>query len=780
MQIMPTIESALKYHQSGNLIEAERLYRQILSKQPNHIDANHLFGVLAHQVGNHDVAIAYIQTAIKLNPQNPDFYGNLGEAYRLSGKFTEAISNYQKALKLQPHNGKTHYNLGNALQAQENTKANRDRAIAHYQTAISLIPNLAQAHHNLGFLLKQNGEISKAIASYHQAITIDPTYVQALNNLGNALQESGQILEALDIYMKALEIAPNAAEIYNDLGNALQANYDFDRAIAVYQRAIELKADFAEAYYNLGNAYTVRARAEEAESAYRKAILIKHDCADWYVTLGSLLKDQNLLDEAIALFQTALTYEPNLLVAQFKLLLALPILYETPDRINIWRQRFILGLNKLSTSIMTSDLEIAQAVKALKNCTNFYLQYQAQNDLQLQTQYGDLVHRVMAAAYPQYVQPLVHRLRDGSDPQNSGKIRVGFISNYFRNHTVSKLFLGWLQNLNRSQFKIYCYFTGKLPTAGTDPFAQNSDFIYHVPHLDTAIAQIAKDELDILVFTDIGMNPETTQVAALRLAPVQCVAWGHPITSGLPTIDYFLSSDLMEPEDAESHYREQLIRLPNLSISYPKPELPPNPIPRSQFQIPEDAIVYLCCQSLFKYLPQYDYIFAAIAAQVPKAKFVFIYSNNGNYVTHQFQQRLQTAFAEFNDSEEYCLIMPRLNREEYLSLNLISDIFLDTIDWSGGNTTLEAIACNLPVVTLPKQFMRSRHSYAMLKILEITETIANTESEYIDIAVKLGLDPAWRASIVEKMRRERLYDDKACIDALEKFFCNPQKYNSSL
>jgi protein O-GlcNAc transferase len=764
----PTIESAFKYHQAGNLAEAEKLYRQILTKQPQHIDANHLLGVLAHQVGNYAVAISYIQKAIRLNPKNPDFYGNLGEAYRLSGQFGDAIANYQKALQLQPHNGKTHYNLGNALQAQGTI----DQAIAHYQTAITLIPNLAQAHHNLGFLLKQKGEIAHAIAAYGQAIRINPQYVQAFNSLGNALQESGQIVEALDIYMQALEIAPSSAELYNDLGNALQANYDFDRAISVYQKAIALKTDFAEAYYNLGNAYKIRARFEDAEFSYRQAILIKHDCPNWYVTLGDLIKDQNRLDEAIALFQSALTYKPDLLEAQLKIALALPILYQTTDQIIQWRQRFSLGLSSLSNIALDTPEQIKLALQAIQNSTNFYLAYQAQNDLQLQNQYGDLVHRIMAAAYPQYAQPLnLERSR-----KNSGKIRIGFISSYFRNHTVGKLFLGWFQNLDRSQFEIYCYYTGKLPTPATEAFGLASDFIYHLPHLDTAIHQIAHDQLDILVFTDIGMHPETTQIAALRLAPVQCLAWGHPVTSGLPTMDYFLSSDLMEPIGAESHYREQLIRLPNISISYPQLELPQNLpqnlIGRSQFQIPEDAVVYLCCQSLYKYLPKYDYIFVAIAKRVPKAKFIFITSNNGNHVTQQFQQRLQSAFAKLKSSEEYCLIMPRLDRDQYLSLNLSSDIFLDTIDWSGGNTTLEAIACNLPVVTLPKEFMRSRHSYTMLKILETTETIANNESEYIDIAVKLGLDPTWRARIVEKMRTriDYLYNDQVCIQALEKFF----------
>ncbi len=781
MPIAPSLELAFKYHQSGNFLEAERLYLQILSRQPNHVDANHLLGVLAHQVGNHDVAIAYIEKAIKLNPKNPDFYSNLGEAYRLGGQLPEAIGNYQKSLKLQPQNGKTHYNLGNALQAQGST----DRAIAHYQKAIELMPNLAQAHHNLGFLLNQKGEVNQAIAAYREAIRINPNYVKALNSLGNVLQTSGQILESLEIYMRALEIAPDSPEIYNDLGNGLQANYDFDRAISVYQKAIALKPDFAEAYYNLGNAYTIRSRAEEAEACYRQAILIKHNSPDWYITLGVLLKDQNKLAEAIATFHTALIYKPDFVEAQFKILLTLPIIYETSEQVQEWRDRFTLGLNKLANSIPLDTPEhIQEAVKAIQNSTNFYLQYQAQNDLDLQIQYGQLVHRIMSAAYPQFSVPLAVKTCE------TKKIRLGFISSYFRVHTVGKLFLGWLQGIHTStnpnefdnEFEIYCYYTGKLPTPATDGFAAASDFIYHLPHLDTAIKQIAQDQLDILVFTDIGMNPETMQVAALRLAPIQCLAWGHPITSGLPTMDYFLSSDLMEPIGADAHYSEQLIRLPNLSISYPRPEPPQQLIRRAQFQIPEDAVVYLCCQSLYKYLPKYDYIFVEIAKQVPKAKFIFITSNNGNYVTQQFQQRLQTAFAELHSSDEYCLIMPRLDRDEYLNLNLISDIFLDTIDWSGGNTTLEAIACNLPVVTLPKEFMRSRHSYAILKMLEIPETIANSESEYIDIAVKLGLDRTWRSSIVEKIktRSDRLFNDQICIQSLEKFFRNTQKISQDL
>jgi predicted O-linked N-acetylglucosamine transferase (SPINDLY family) len=159
------------------------------------------------------------------------------------------------------------------------------------------------------------------------------------------------------------------------------------------------------------------------------------------------------------------------------------------------------------------------------------------------------------------------------------------------------------------------------------------------------------------------------QMAGLRLAPVQCVAWGHPVTTGLPTIDYFLSSELMEPENGQEHYSEKLIRLPNIGVSYPKPYIPPVIKTRSDFQLPNDAVIYLCCQAPFKYLPQYDFIFAEIARRVPQAKFVFL---RGTLL----QPRLKRAFDAIGlNSEDYCVFISIPERLDYLMINLLSDVY---------------------------------------------------------------------------------------------------------
>jgi predicted O-linked N-acetylglucosamine transferase (SPINDLY family) len=262
------------------------------------------------------------------------------------------------------------------------------------------------------------------------------------------------------------------------------------------------------------------------------------------------------------------------------------------------------------------------------------------------------------------------------------------------------------------------------------------------------------------------MNPQTLQIAALRLAPIQCVAWGHPVTSGLPTMDYFLSSELMESEKAQDHYSETLIRLPNIGVSYPKPYIPTVTKTRADFQLRDDAVIYLCCQAPFKYLPHYDFVFAEIARRVPQSQFLFLRG-------HLLKPRLNRAFAEVGlKSEDYCVFRTIPERFDYLMINLLSDVYLDTFSWSGGNTTLEAIACNLPVVTCPGEFMRTRHSDSFLKLLGVTDTIAQNEVEYIEIAVKLGLDPTWRRHVADRMneRHNYLYDDKACIAGLEAFY----------
>src|SRR6185369_581127 len=151
---------------------------------------------------------------------------------------------------------------------------------------------------------------------------------------------------------------------------------------------------------------------------------------------------------------------------------------------------------------------------------------------------------------------------------------------------------------------------------------------------------------------------------------------------------------------------------------------------------------------LFKYLPQHDDVFARIAKRLPAAQFIFLTPRDA--IGKIFLERLDRAFAaEGLKASDHCIVHPALLPHDYLNLNVVSDVFLDSLEWSGGVTALEAIACGLPIVTLPGPYMRGRHSYGILTQLGVTETIARDKAEYVEIAARLGQDKKWRDEVLE-------------------------------
>jgi predicted O-linked N-acetylglucosamine transferase (SPINDLY family) len=554
-----------------------------------------------------------------------------------------------------------------------------------------------------------------------------------------------------------------SSQFFFNLSNKLFLEGRWQEASIQYQKALETQTGEVELYLRLSECFLHLKHYDQAFKTLQDGIRLHPTDGRLHFSLIFNLQTQGRIQEAITCANTASNLMPN--DYTFKILknLLVPIVYKTQDEISFYRQRFTNGLQTLiqQTSLET-PAEQKDALAGIGHFTNFYLGHQGQNDLELQRKYGSLVHNIMAANYPNWVVPLSMP----PVPKNK-KIKIGYVSAYLHSYSGTLWLTGWLSNCDRESFEIYCYYIGNEPDKITQQFQSYSDVFHHFPHnLEVACQQIIDDELHILVFPEIGMNPQTLQMAALRLAPVQCVAWGHPVTPGLPTVDYFLSSELMESENAQDHYSETLIRLPNIGVSYPKPSIPPIIKTRADFRLTDDGIIYFCCQAPFKYLPQYDFILPEIARRVPKAQFLFL---RGDLL----KTRLNSAFAAAGlKMADYCVFLTIPERLDYLTLNLLSDVYLDTFSWSGGNTTLEAIACHLPIVTCPGEFMRGRHSESFLKMIGVTDTIAQNEAEYIEIAVRLGLDSEWRHKIAEQISQsyDRLYDDQACVAGLEAFY----------
>jgi predicted O-linked N-acetylglucosamine transferase (SPINDLY family) len=276
----------------------------------------------------------------------------------------------------------------------------------------------------------------------------------------------------------------------------------------------------------------------------------------------------------------------------------------------------------------------------------------------------------------------------------------------------------------------------------------------------------------VLLYPEVGIDPMAGRLAAQRLAPVQCVAWGHPVTTGMPAVDYFLSSALMEPPEGDTQYTERLVRLPDLGLCYTPDALPSLRLSRAALGLAADGPVYWSGQALYKYLPRYDVLFPRIAAAVGVCQFVFISFAKSRAVTAAFRDRLTAVFAAAGlEAERYCVFLPPMPQARFVAAIGVADVVLDTPGWSGGKSTLDALAQDPAIVTWPGRFMRGRHTAAILRHIGCEATIAESEDDYVSIAVRLGRDAAWRSDVRQAVAQgKRLaFGDTAYMRALETF-----------
>lgn len=217
------LQQALAHHQAGRLQQAERLYRDILAREPEHPDALHLLGVIAHQTGQHEQAVALIELAIQVQPRAPAYHNNLGEVLTALNRLDQAIAAYEQACGLAPDYAEAHNNLGIALQMAKREEG----AIAAFQRAVQARPDFAEAHYNLGNVLLDVGRPEDAVRAYRAALQLLPDYAQAYNNLGIALAAQLRIDEAILAFDQALHLIPDFAEAHANKGMALLLNGEF-------------------------------------------------------------------------------------------------------------------------------------------------------------------------------------------------------------------------------------------------------------------------------------------------------------------------------------------------------------------------------------------------------------------------------------------------------------------------------------------------------------------------------------------------------------------------
>ena len=349
------------------------------------------------------------------------------------------------------------------------------------------------------------------------------------------------------------------------------------------------------------------------------------------------------------------------------------------------------------------------------------------------------------------------------------KIKIGIISTFLYDHTIGRLNHGIIKKLSRGKFHVELFrFPGREDRLSEAINSAADEVVILPTKLALVRQEIAEHSLDILFYLDIGMESLTYFLAFSRLAPVQCVTWGHPVTTGIPNVDYFISSESAEPPGAEGHYSERLILLKRLGVYYYRPELPQMLPSRDNFDLPRDHNLYVCPQTLFKFHPDFDDVLGAILRRDPHGLLILIEGEHEHWAKLLHDRFTRT----FPDAVDRVRFLPRMSREDFLSLLMVADVLLDTIHFGGGNTSLEAFAFGVPIVTLPGRFLRGRLTLALYKQTGVMDCVANDTDSYVNIAVKLANDKAWRDEIKGKIRAgaDVLYEDIEAVRELEGFF----------
>jgi CRISPR-associated protein Csy1 len=428
--------------------------------------------------------------------------------------------------------------------------------------------------------------------------------------------------------------------------------------------------------------------------------------------------------------------------ADIALALGLPAAYRSAHALQTIRAEYVRNLAVFVAAYPASVLQQIHAQADDLTWNNFFLAYQGGDDAVAQAVYGDWLAASLAA-----ISPL-----PALDATENVWPTIAVVSGRWNESTIGWYFAAWIEYLCEHAWDVVLVHT---PTAPRDGFSQRlaarcKKEIRLEPRVADAAMQIRTLGADIVLYPELGMDGFTFALAAQRLTPVQVCAWGHPVTSGLPSVDAFLSVSAMEPADAQTHYRERLVALPGIGTKYQAPPLPPHAM-RRDVGLPDDAAVYLVPQASYKLHPDSDTLLVEIVRRDPSALFV-LFELRSPSPARLVNERLLAALASVSaQPSKHLFWMPECPRDQYLRINQVCSVMIDTPNWSGGNASLDALHCGLPIVTREGRFMRGRQSPAMLRMLGCGELIAGSAEQAADVAVSLAHDESRRANIATRI-----------------------------
>lgn len=608
-----------------------------------------------------------------------------------------------------------------------------------------------------GNVLVAMGDLDRAEIAFAQSVTLDAGFADAYLNLGIVRRQRGRNIEAREALTRLTQIAPNLAEGWLQLAALQAAQGEMDGAMESYRRALSLTPDRIDAWLSLATMEAETFRFGAARQSLDRLLQLASQHEEARSLQGFVLAELGETEAARQVLAPARESAP-LRILRHALLL--PQVYRDADHLLACRRQYGDALEELAADPARWCKDPAQVFRFAH--TNFLLAYQGGDDLALQTRYAGLLHTLIERTRPDLQAPI------GKPAAHGRRIKVVFVSSFFRQCTVGHYFRSWVEQLDSEKFERVAIHTGWQLDAFATGMAARCDRVLLARGGALNVAEaIRAEHADILIYPEIGMGTMNYLLANMRLAPIQCAAWGHPVTTGSREIDVFFSCAEMEPLHAQEHYRERLMLLPGIGTSYAAP-LAAAPLARAAFGLADDRRLYVCPQSLFKVHPDNDRIYLDLMAADERAVVVF-FQAGAPAVTRDFADRIaRQMVARGIPPRGQLKFLPRLDESGFRAALGMADVVLDTLHWSGGNTSLDALSAGAPIVTVPGKFMRGRQTQAMLHWAGVPELVVADEPQMVACAISLANEPAKRQEIRQRLLagRQQLFDRAEPVEKL--------------
>lgn len=594
----------------------------------------------------------------------------------------------------------------------------------------------------LGALLVHQGDHDAARSALEEARRLDPRDAEILNSLGQVYQETQQDEAALALYREALILRPDLAELRYNLGRTQQRLGRLDEALESYDHAIERRPDYAKAHSNRGTLLRDLGRPEEALLAYDRLLALHPENAETLNNRALALQDLGRQDEALANLDRALTIEPNFVAA-------------LNNRGNVLKERGCLeqALESYERALsLQPDLIVAAQNRLL--CLNYLSTWSTDRIVAEHRAFGQRLEAQIARLEPD-------ETRD-RDPER--RLRLGFVSGDFRQHSVVFFLLPVLERLDRRGFEVYCYSTGSLQDDWTQDCRRLADVWVEATCMEhRALAErIRADGIDLLLDLAGHTKGNALPAFAAKPAPVQISWLGYPNTTGLTTMDYRLVDAVTDPPaPADADQTEQLIRLPKGFLCYRPWTSPPPPPVAPAPCLERGWVTFGSFNNLAKITPATLELWTAVLRAVPDSR-LRLKSNSSADLSAL--KRLVESFAAQGIARERLEIQPRASHHhEHLAAYGDIDIALDTFPYHGTTTTCEALLMGVPVVTLTGDRHAARVGSSLLTQVGLPEFIAGSSEDYVRIATRLAADRTRLIRLRAELElRERLKRSSVC------------------